>query len=466
MERGERGGGGGRGSLASPSPAGRSTHCRFRAGSSRLGPGTQDSGGVCSRARPARTAPSCHPTGHPQSHRTAAGDGLRCRPSAWGRGRRGRGYLGAGQWDQGGLWALRPPVRSSSVLLAGASLAPAPAPRFLIFRSRLLTLQQPRRVQGGEVAKKPLNLLVLLTATQEFAIELRKKRGKNRRGHRRRASPGCRSPGWVCPVASPREPQAERLQCCLRCHPCLQTPRGPKAVPCHSRGRSTQGSLTLRVPRADAGQAPASRSRIRAAHGVPPAPTAGPHHDGDARMVMAKPGDTKDACVTPHAAGTVPGPDPPPSSPLCKAALPHVPFPPMLAVPPSHEGHPTAAHPGASGADQDSPRPGEAPPAGPASRCRATPPATRLAPTRGLSLRHSPRLGKATPGVIYAMAAYPQCQGSGNAGTQREEGWSPSSSSAHGGVQHRGWQPGKGAVGQGPTRGIRTGFLTRRVAKP
>lgn len=53
---------------------------------------------------------------------------------------------------------------------------------------------------------------------------------------------------------------------------------------------------------------------------------------------MTKPGDDKDACVTPHTASTLPGT--PPTPPLCKAALHHVP---VLAAPPSHED--TAARP-------------------------------------------------------------------------------------------------------------------------
>lgn len=100
---------------------------------------------ICSGSTelPPRRAPAKPPRGCPQPR-----DRLRCHPAAWGRG-----YLGAGRQGQGGLRAPGPAGRSSSVLLAGASPAPAPAPRFLIFRTQLLTQQQPRRVQGEEVAK-------------------------------------------------------------------------------------------------------------------------------------------------------------------------------------------------------------------------------------------------------------------------------------------------------------------------
>lgn len=157
---------------------------------------------------------------------------------------------------------------------------------------------------------------------------------------------------------------------------------------------------------------------------------------------MAKPGDDKDACVIPHAAGTVPGTPSHPhyAKPLCTISpwrpcwVCHRPTRPRRGISPctlSRSRSPT----------------GEAPPgrAGPASRCRATPPATRLAPVRSRAAGtataaspsgHSPCLGKATAGVIYAVPAYPPCEGSGNTGTQWKEGRGPSSSSARRGTQH------------------------------
>lgn len=102
------------------------------------------------------------------------------------------------------------------------------------------------------------------------------------------------------------------------------------------------------------------------------------------------------------------------------------------------------------------------------SRCRAsTVPAlpapragTRPVP-RSWAQPHSlpsPRLGSG--GGIYAVPASPWCQGSGDAGTQQEEGRGPSSSSAHGSFLAH------GAAGQGRTRGGRKEFLPTRVAKP
>lgn len=70
----------------------------------------------------------------------------------------------------------------------------------------------------------------------------------------------------------------------------------------------------------------------------------------------------------------------------------------------------------------------------------------------------SPRLGSGVG--IYTVPASPRCQGSGDAGTQREEGRGPSSSSARGSFLAH------GAAGQGRTRGGRKEFLPRRVAKP
>lgn len=107
---------------------------------------------------------------HPQSRPMGAhssGTGSAATPLRGDTGQQDRGYLGAGRRGQGGLGAPGPAGRSSPVLLAGTGPAPAPVPRFLIFRTLLLTQQQPRRVQGGSCKKLQTCLFFSLQHTSQ-----------------------------------------------------------------------------------------------------------------------------------------------------------------------------------------------------------------------------------------------------------------------------------------------------------